>query len=45
MKKLELENYDVLEMSNSEMILEQGGIIWCIIAGFAIAALILDLIQ
>ena len=43
MKKLALENYGVLEMSPFEMENEKGGFFWCIIAGFALAALIREL--
>ncbi len=40
MEKLNLDNYGVVEMNNTDMKEEQGGILLCLLAGLALGALI-----
>lgn len=40
MEKLNLDNYGVVEMNNTDMKEEQGGIFLCLLAGLALGALI-----
>ena len=45
MKKLNLDNYGVVEMNNTDMKKEQGGIFLCVLAGLALGALVVAIID